>query len=184
MLRILGMLVRFFSTILEKWSMYKYSAVGYLRKCYYEERLGKCGGGLIVNGRPQLFKLNQIFIGNNVTINNGVQISPRGNVIIDDYVVMSRGSQITAGQLDTSKWIAGGYKDASHLGLDVHIGEGCWLCVNSVVLPGVNISGKGVIVAAGAVVTHDIIEDYVVVAGVPAKVVKKLGKRNEYKGDL
>lgn len=43
-------------------------------------------------------------------------------------------------------------------------------------LPGVDISGKGVIVAAGAVVTHDITEDYVVVAGVPAKVVKRLGK--------
>lgn len=36
------------------------------------------------------------------------------------------------------------------------------------------ISGKGVIVAVGAVVTKDITEDFVVVAGVPVKIVKRL----------
>lgn len=183
MLRILGLIVRVLSQFLEWWSVYKYSATGYLRKCYYEKRMNKCGDGLIINGNPQLFGLSQISIGNHVTINNGVQIAPRGNVVIDDYVVMSRGSQITAGQLYTSKWEGGGYKNASHVALDVHIGEGCWLCINSVVLPGVNISGKGVIVAAGAVVTHDITDNYVVVAGVPAKVVKRLGEQNECKGN-
>ena len=68
----------------------------------------------------------------------------------------------------------GGYRNAPHRALDVHIGEGCWLCVNSTVLPGVNISGKGVIVGAGAVVTKDIKEDYVLVGGVPARILKKL----------
>jgi len=85
-----------------------------------------------------------------------------------------QGEIFTAGQLDTSKFYGEGYKHAPHVSLDVHIGEGFWLCVNSIVLPGVNISGKGVIVAAGAVVTHDISEDYVVVAGIPAKIIKKL----------
>lgn len=110
MLRILGLIIGILSPLLEKWSDYKYSAVGHLRKCYYEKRVNRCGSGLIVNGSPRLFGLNQISIGNHVTINNGVQIAPRGNVTIDDYVVMSRGSQITAGQLDTSKWNGGGTK--------------------------------------------------------------------------
>ena len=68
----------------------------------------------------------------------------------------------------------GGDKDAPHVGLDVHLGEGTWLCVDSIVLPGVDISGKGVIVAAGAVVTKDITEDYVIVGGVPAQIIKRL----------
>ena len=37
--------------------------------------------------------------------------------------------------------------------------------------------GKGVIVAAGAVVTKDITDDFVVVAGIPAQIVKRLQKQ-------
>ena len=181
--RVLGFMIGLIAPLYEKWFAFKYHYGGYVRKKYYESRLKKCGTGLAVNGKPLLFDLSQISLGNHVTINNGVQIAPRGNVVIDDYVTLSRGSQITAGQLDTSKWTAGGYKDAPHVGLDVHLGEGTWLCVNSVVLPGVDISGKGVIVAAGAVVTNDITEDYVIVGGVPARIIKRLGDKNGIKND-
>ena len=93
---------------------------------------------------------------------------------IGDYVTMSRGAQITAGTLDTNRWADGEYKKHIHTQGEVHLAEGTWLCVNSVVLPGVSITGKGVVVAAGAVVTHDITEDYVIVGGVPARIVKRL----------
>ena len=53
----------------------------------------------------------------------------------------------------------------------IHIGEGCWIGQNVTVLPGVNIGDK-VVVAAGAVVSHDI-PSYTIAAGVPAKVIKK-----------
>ncbi len=55
----------------------------------------------------------------------------------------------------------------------VRIGRGAWLgAPNVVVLPGVKI-GDYSIVAAGAVVTKDV-SDYCVVAGVPAKEIKKI----------
>ena len=57
----------------------------------------------------------------------------------------------------------------------VVIGDDVWIGANAVVLPGVTI-GQHSVVAAGAVVTQDV-PAYTVVAGVPAKVVKKL--RNE-----
>jgi acetyltransferase-like isoleucine patch superfamily enzyme len=57
-------------------------------------------------------------------------------------------------------------------GKPITIGEDCWLGGNVVVLPGVTI-GKGVTVGAGSVVTKDV-EDYVVVVGNPARVVKRL----------
>lgn len=110
MFRIIGFIVYLCAPLFEKWLNFKYNAGGFLRKRYYESRLGSCGKDLVVNGKPILFNLQRINVGNHVTINNGCQISPQaGNVKIDDYVVMSRGSQITAGQLDTKNWkICGG----------------------------------------------------------------------------
>ncbi len=54
----------------------------------------------------------------------------------------------------------------------VIIEDDVWIGANTVVLPGVTI-GQHSVVAAGAVVTQDV-PPYTVVAGVPAKVVKKL----------
>jgi acetyltransferase-like isoleucine patch superfamily enzyme len=59
----------------------------------------------------------------------------------------------------------------------VIISEDSWLGTHVVVLPGIKI-GKGAIVGAGGVVTKDIPE-YYVAAGVPAKVIRKRGEKNE-----
>jgi acetyltransferase-like isoleucine patch superfamily enzyme len=53
----------------------------------------------------------------------------------------------------------------------VRIGSGCWLGANVVVLPGSNI-GDHVAVAAGAVVRGEI-PDHCVVAGVPARIIRR-----------
>lgn len=58
------------------------------------------------------------------------------------------------------------------------IGDDCWLATNSVILPEVEL-GAHTIVAAGTVVTRSFREGNQVLAGVPARVVKKLG---EYEG--
>ncbi|MTE22743.1 DapH/DapD/GlmU-related protein [Microbacterium sp. ZXX196] len=52
------------------------------------------------------------------------------------------------------------------------LGDGCWIGASATVLGGVTV-GAGAIVAAGAIVTEDVPED-VVVAGVPARVVRRL----------
>ena len=52
----------------------------------------------------------------------------------------------------------------------VSIGDDCWIGSRSIILAGVTI-GKGVTIAAGSVVTKDI-PNYVIVGGVPAKVIK------------
>lgn len=50
--------------------------------------------------------------------------------------------------------------------------EDCWLGAGVIVQPNIRI-GKGAIVGSGAVVTKDV-EAYTVVAGVPAKLIRKL----------
>ena len=53
----------------------------------------------------------------------------------------------------------------------VRIGSGSWLGANAVILPGAQI-GEHVVVAAGAVVRGGV-PDRCVVAGVPARIVKR-----------
>lgn len=62
-------------------------------------------------------------------------------------------------------------------GKPITVGEDCWFGGNCIVLPGVTI-GKGVTIGAGSVVTKNI-PDYVVVAGNPAKVIKKIERPGE-----
>ena len=54
----------------------------------------------------------------------------------------------------------------------IEIGDDAWLGAGCIILPNVRI-GRGAVVGAGAVVTKDV-PDYTVVAGVPARVLKKL----------
>lgn len=58
----------------------------------------------------------------------------------------------------------------------VVIGNNSWIGARATILPGI-IIGNFCVVAAGSVVTKDI-PDYSVVAGVPAKVIKKLNPKD------
>ncbi len=57
----------------------------------------------------------------------------------------------------------------------IKIGDDCWLGSNCVILPGVEL-GDHTIVAAGAVVTKSFDEGDIMLAGVPAKIIKRLDK--------
>ncbi len=61
--------------------------------------------------------------------------------------------------------------------LPIKIGDNCWFGANVSVMPGVTI-GNGCVIAAGAVVTKDM-PDNVVIAGVPAKIVKEINQNEE-----
>lgn len=54
---------------------------------------------------------------------------------------------------------------------EVSIGDDSDIGIGSIILPGVKV-GRGVQIGAGSVVTKDV-DDYTVVAGVPAKVLRK-----------
>lgn len=58
------------------------------------------------------------------------------------------------------------------LGAEIHVGEDCWIGGNVVILPGVRI-GRGSVVGAGSVVTKNV-PDFTVVAGNPAKFIRKI----------
>lgn len=58
-------------------------------------------------------------------------------------------------------------------GKDIVIRESCWIGMNSVILPGVEL-GPHTIIAAGSVVTKSYTDGFAILAGVPAKPIKKI----------
>ena len=64
----------------------------------------------------------------------------------------------------------------------VRIDDNVLIGANAVVIEGVHV-GEGAVVAAGAIVTHDV-EPHTMVAGVPAKFVKKVDAKTESKTGL
>jgi len=100
---------------------------------------------------------------------------------IGAYCSISSDVQIFLGKNHRTDWVSSYpfpafFEEArhiSHFGTtrgDVTIGNDVWLCANCIILSGVTI-GHGAVVAAGAVVTHDV-EPYAIVAGNPAKRVR------------
>lgn len=55
----------------------------------------------------------------------------------------------------------------------IRIGNGCWIGMNAIILPGVEL-GPSTNVGAGSVVTKSFPEGYCIVAGNPARLIKKL----------
>lgn len=58
----------------------------------------------------------------------------------------------------------------------IMIGDGTWICSGAIICGGVTI-GKNCIIAAGAVVLHDI-PDGCIAGGVPAKVIRKIDEKD------
>jgi acetyltransferase-like isoleucine patch superfamily enzyme len=115
-----------------------------------------------------------IYIGNNVRIGIGsVLIGP---VRVGHHVRLAQNVVITAlnhNYSDVSKPISEQGVNTK----EVVIGDETWIGANSVILPGVNI-GKHCVIAAGSVVTKPI-PDYCVVAGNPARIIKKHNKSSD-----
>lgn len=153
----------------------RYNKNTLLNSRWYRFAFAECGENLRIYGSPLIQNPELVHVGNNVTINEGAQINPNGHIYIGNNVTISSGVKIITNTLDTDNWVENRLKKIiDHKGKDIIIADGTWLCANSIVLPGVRILGKGVIVAAGSVVTKDIINDFVLVGGVPARVINRL----------
>jgi len=112
-----------------------------------------------------------VFIGSNTWIGRGTEIvsTPSASVRIGDRCDVSQGVLFIVGShtVGTRERRAGSGESRP-----ITVGPGTWIGARATVLGGVSI-GSGVIVAAGALVREDV-PDNVVVAGVPAKLVREL----------
>lgn len=110
-----------------------------------------------------------IHLGKNVFININNYFMDCADITIGDNVFIgpSCGFYTASHPLDYKRRNQGLEK-----ALPITVGDNCWFGANVSVMPGVTI-GSGCVMAAGAVVTKNV-PDNSLVAGVPAKVIRKI----------
>ena len=106
-----------------------------------------------------------ISVGENVFINSGCCFQDQGGIEIGNNVLI--GQQVVIATLNHELTPT---RRANMLPAPVRIGNNVWIGAHATILAGVTV-GDNSVVAAGAVVTKDVPAN-VVVAGVPAKVIK------------
>lgn len=111
----------------------------------------------------------RLHLGRQSTINVGAFIENRETVWIGSAVGIGPGAMVLT---STHNYDDPNVRAGVGRHLPVRIEDGAWVGAGAVILPGVTI-GRGAVVAAGAVVTRDVERDCIV-AGVPAKVIRRL----------
>jgi len=137
----------------------------YLRIAFYRFCMKKCTAGVIHFGT--------LFSHQDTEIEDGVYIGPQCNIglsTIGKDTLVASGVHIMSGKgqhnfddIDTAIQQQGGHFEK------ISIGEDCWLGNGALIMANV---GNKTIVAAGAVVVKDV-PPFVIVAGNPAKVLRK-----------
>jgi acetyltransferase-like isoleucine patch superfamily enzyme len=117
---------------------------------------GEIGDGLEVGNHSNIGPYSYIGCSGFIKIGNHVMISPRVSIYAENHVFQDPNILM---------------KDQGVRKQDVVIEDNCWIAANSIILAGVTI-GEGSVIAAGSVVTHDV-PPFSVVAGVPARIIKK-----------
>ncbi len=166
------------------------------------DRFGSFGAGSCIDFPPAtLQNVESIHIGRDTLVGRQATLSagygvggpqlPDRVLVIGDRCMLGARLSITAHEyVEVGDWVYCGQgvfiTDASHGYQDperpigeqfgshqpVVIGSGSWIGHGAVVLPGTRL-GRNVVVAAGAVVRGEV-EDHAVVAGNPARVVRRL----------
>ncbi len=131
--------------------------LGFNRKAYWP-----------VHFTSKVVQPENILIGVNANpgIEPGCYIQGIGRIEIGDNTQVASNVGIISANHDL-------YDNDRHIHAKVAIGSDCWIGMNAVILPGVQL-GAFTIVAAGAVVTKSFETGYCVIGGNPAKKLKDL----------
>ena len=141
---------------------------------------GVCGTNVLLVEPYELNYPERLFLGSHIYVGPYAAFNSVGGIRIGTGTILGPYVHIYSGNHD----YYGGDMipfDEGTIVRPVDIGENVWIAGDVVVVPGVTI-GEGAVVAAGAVVTHDVPEG-AVVGGNPARVLKRrdMDRYNELK---
>ena len=133
------------------------------------KKFKSCGKGLLIAPYVRIEWPQNLVCGDNVSFNRFCMISAYGGIEIGDntligpfVVIYSSNHRFPRDRL---------IREAGYELKPVKIGSDVWIGAGAIILPGSTI-GDGAVVGAGAVVSGRV-EPYSVVAGVPAREIKK-----------
>jgi len=155
-----------FSSFAQFLSLFPGVTGSYLRNSFYRMVMTHCEIGVV-------FSFGSLFSHVDTSIETGVYIGPQCNIgscHIEKNCLLGSGVHILSGkkQHDFSD-LEVPLKDQGGTFTKIRIGEDSWIGNNAVVMADV---GKKCVVAAGSVIVNPV-EDFSVVAGNPAQVLKK-----------
>ena len=128
------------------------------------------GQNVSIGNSITTYVLGNVYVGAHTWLGRNLDISvPKGtflrigcNVDVAPYVKFQCGSHLIGSPLRRA--------GAGH-SQSITIGDGCWIGTSSLILGGAHV-GRGTVIAAGAVVVAGTYPENVLLAGVPAKILK------------
>jgi len=130
-------------------------------------KLKHCGVNFRTYGNFDVVSPENLSIGDNVSINNGVYINARGGIVIGNNVALSAGAKIISTSLQASS-----LSSKEHVDAPVVIGSAVQIGAGAIILPGV-IIGNNTIIGAGAVMTRNA-DSNSIYAGAPGRKIRQL----------
>ncbi len=138
-------------------------------------------------GKNVKFQYKDIFTFRNITIGNDVYIGPHATflaaeapIIIGNKVLFGPNVSIITGNhpIDLrGKFIYDILEKLPGEDMPVTVSDDVWIGAGAIILKGV-IIGRGAVIASGAVVNTNV-PSYAIVGGIPAKIIKYRGKKDE-----
>ena len=130
--------------------------------------------------RPWLLRRMGAKVGRDCFIGDHVMFDQNHSdlITLEDHAHIASGTRLLCHQRNLKNYFKG--DDYAKLGYrygEIHLGKGCFVGMESFILPGVTI-GDGAIVGAGSMVTKDI-PAWTIAVGRPAKPIKEIPERNK-----
>jgi maltose O-acetyltransferase len=131
-----------------------------------------------------VFENAELKIGNNVSIGHNTMFNVKQSITIGNDVAI--GGEVMF--FDNPNHLIDIEDPAERLILPINkedcspikVGDGAWISTRCIILKGVSI-GKGAVIGINSTVVDDVPE-YTLVAGCPAKFIKKLKRPEDFKG--
>lgn len=167
------------------WLMFK-TAISLFKRTLKRLAYGYCYFGLLFNEanktwlRAWLWRKMGAHVGGGCQIHHRVDLDywNADKIFVEDEVSISNGVTLLCHQRNLELYSVGDLINSTSFKYgEIHLKKGCFIGINSTIMPGVTV-GEGAIVGACSVVTKDV-PPWTVAVGSPAKVVREIAQRDQ-----